>query len=259
MSAKAPMLEEYDKIDTIAKSDDGSMQLVIMDAGLTENPDERYDHLMNKLRTYVAFATSSKFQEKYPGVTPERISFLVMCRIPPTEKMEKTTTIARADNPSEHFQITYRHFPGADGNAEDAPTPVVRNTKPIGKVDTPSNVPVHITFGFLFLYIAATRYLIYFGPARELHSFNEAQALGASLGYLFVWSFAYWFCATSPRKTWVTWLGGSAVILSTLIGPFVGFILLFVIYFLRKKQKKQSLITSLAKIQNVSRGSTHDS
>jgi hypothetical protein len=39
------MLEEFDKIDTLTKSDDGSIQLVIMDAGLTEEPDERYGHL----------------------------------------------------------------------------------------------------------------------------------------------------------------------------------------------------------------------
>lgn len=232
------MLEEYDKIDTITKSDDGTMQLVIMDAGLTEDPDERYGHLINKLRTYVAYATSSTLQEKYPDVSPDRISFLVMCRIPPTQKMESTTTIARADDQDRMFPISYRHFPGAEDDTEDPPTSIDR--KATSMVDGPSNVPVHITFGFLFLFIAATRYLIYFGPARDLHSFNAAQAIGASLGYLFVWSLAYWFCTTSPKKTLVTWLGGAAVFLSTLIGSFVGFILLFVIYFIRRSQKKNS-------------------
>ena len=99
-----------------------------------------------------------------------------------------------------------------------------------------SNVPVHITYGFLFLFIAATRYLIYFGPASALHSFNAAQAIGATLGYLFVWSLGYWFCITSPRKTLVTWIGGAAVLLSTLIGSYVGFVLLLAIYLMRRNQ-----------------------
>jgi hypothetical protein len=231
------MLEEYDKIDTITQADDGTIQLVIMDAGLTEDPDERYGHLINKLRTYVAYSTSSKFRADYPDVTPDKISFLVMCRIPPTEKMKNTTTIARADNKDETFTISYRHFPGADGDTE---TPTSSGKEPALTSEKPSNVPVHITFGFLFLFIAATRYLIYFGPGQELHSFTPAQAIGATLGYLFVWSLAYWFCATSPKKALVTWLGGAAVFLSTLIGSFVGFILLFVIFFIRKSQKKKS-------------------
>lgn len=231
------MLEEYDKIDAITRSDDGSVQLVIMDAGLTENPDERFGHLMNKLRTYVAHASSPTFQEEYPDLTPGKVGFLVMCRRPPTEKMAHTTTIARADNQDEKFIISYRHFPGDD---EDNQEPHRREESPTLPVDSPSNVPLHITFGFLFLFIAATRYLIYFGPGREFHSFTPAQAIGATLGYLFVWSLAYWFCATSPRKTLVTWLGGAAVFLSTLIGSFVGFILLFVIFFIRRNQKKKS-------------------
>jgi len=231
------MLEEYDKIDTITKSDDERIQLVIMDAGLTEDPDERYGHLINKLRTYVAYSTSAKFKEEYPDITPDKVSFLVMCRIPPTEKMENTTTISRADNQEEKFTINYRYFPGADGDSEATPPAV--NTPDLS-ADRPSNIPVHITFGFLFLFIAATRYLIYFGPGQELHSFTPAQAIGATLGYLFVWSLAYWFCSTSPKKTLVTWLGGAAVLLSTLIGSFVGFILLFVIFFIRKKQRRKS-------------------
>ena len=237
------MLEEHDKIDAITQSDDGTIQFVIMDGGVTEDPDERYGHLMNKLGTYVAFATSAKFQEEHPGITPEKISFLVMCRVPPTEKMENTITIARADNQDENFQIRYQHFPGADGDVEKADPSeenVVRSVDSPTSVDSPSNVPVHITFGILLLYIAATRYLMYFGPAQEFHSFNAAQAIGASLGYLFVWSFAYWLCATSPKKTLVTWLGGAAVFLSTLVGSFVGFISLFIIFFIRRKQRRDS-------------------
>jgi hypothetical protein len=232
------MLEEYDKIDTLTKSDDRSIQLVIMDAGLTEEPDERYGHLINKLRTYVAYATSSQFREKFPDVSTGDVSILVMCRIPPTEKMENTTSIARADSQDEKISISYRHFPGADGEPEQNPSSSDHGTATASPAS--SNVPVHITFGFLFLFIAATRYLIYFGPAKELHSFNAAQAIGASLGYLFVWSLAYWFCTTSPKKTLVTWLGGAAVFLSTLFGSFVGFLLLFVIFFIRRSQRKNS-------------------
>lgn len=103
-----------------------------------------------------------------------------------------------------------------------------------------SNIPVHITYGIFFLFIAATRYLIYFGPASGLHSFNAAKAIGATLGYLFVWSLGYWFCITSPKKTLVTWIGGSAVLLSTLIGSYVGFVLLLVIYFIRRSQTRNS-------------------
>lgn len=145
---------------------------------------------------------------------------------------------SRADNQDKRLPLASRHFPGADGGTERTRTPVAG--KPAGMGGGPGNVPVHITFGFLFLLIAATRYLIYFGPARELHSFNAAQAIGASLGYLFVWSFAYWFCATSPRKALVTWLGGAAVVLSTLIGSYVGFVFLFAIYFIRRHQRSTS-------------------
>lgn len=230
------MLEEYDKIDTITSDAEG-IQLVVMDAGLTEDPDERYDHLINKLRSYVAYATSLEFREKYPYASTDNVSILVMCRIPPTEKMLNTTAIARADNQEEMLQIHYRHFPGADADAEPK-TESRRETPRALKVVKSSNIPVHITFGSLFLYLAATRYLIYFGPASEMHSFNPAQALGAFLGYLLVWSFGYWLCATPPRKTLVTWLGAAAVILSTLVGSLIGYVLLFVIYFIRRKQRR---------------------
>src|SRR5690606_14482593 len=155
---------------------------------------------------------------------------------PPTPKMERMTAIARADDQNKEFQISYRHFPGTDDSPEEPKESAVK--QPTRESDLPRNTPVHITFAFLFLYIAATRYLIYFGTAQNLHPSNSAQAIGASLGYLFVWSLAYWFCVTSPKKTLVVWLGGAAVFLSTLIGSFVGFILLFAIYFIRRNQKR---------------------
>lgn len=237
------MLEEHDQIDAVTRSEAGDIQLVIMDAGLTEDADERHGHLVEKLRTYVAYAASPEFREQHPDVPVDGVSILVMCRIPPTEKMLSTTSVARTDHDAEALQVSFRHFPGSDEDDDEdeeqkIDTPPVKTAEQ-DSFSSSSSVPVHITFGVLLLFLVARQYLVFTGAASKLHTFNEARAVGASLGYLFIWSLGYWFCVTTPRKAFVTWLGGAAVILSTLIVPFVGFALLLVIYLTRRSQRRR--------------------
>jgi len=235
------MLEECDKIDATAITKDGKLELVVMDAGLTEDPEERYQHLIEKLKVYLFYLTKGDFKKDHPDRTATDTQIRVMCKLPPTDKMSQMSAVRNPDNPSEVVVIVFQHFPGADGKEDEGKELPESPCSRVPTYPAASNMPVHITFVLLFLYIAATRYLVYFGPASQLHKLNAAQAIGATLGYLFVWALGYWFCATSVRKTLVTWLGGLAVFLSTLIGSFVGFILLFVIFPVHRAQQARSV------------------
>ncbi len=80
-------LEETDRID-ITATKGNKMELVIIDAGLTTDPRERFDKLVDKLKTYVDYAASDEFKKKYPSIKAKNITIKVMCKNEPTGEMK---------------------------------------------------------------------------------------------------------------------------------------------------------------------------
>ncbi len=108
------MLEDSSTIDAVATREDGSVRLVIMDAGITEDPEERLGFLMDKLKCYLYYLCAGDFKKDHPGQTAGDADILVMCRVPPTKKMAEISAIQNPENADEPISISFEHFPGLD-------------------------------------------------------------------------------------------------------------------------------------------------
>lgn len=82
------MLEESDRIDIISRSPDGFVNLVITDAGITQDAERRLELLLIKLDTYARYVHGEQFVEDNPGVGREKARIRVMCQQPATAEME---------------------------------------------------------------------------------------------------------------------------------------------------------------------------
>lgn len=113
-------LEDPTQIDLITTSDDGSVNLVITDSGLTADPAERLRKLLTKLRVYVNYAVSEEFRAAYPDVPPEKVSIVVVCATPPTPEMRNIMKVTPHNDRERQIAVRYEIFtPTLDGPAPD--------------------------------------------------------------------------------------------------------------------------------------------
>jgi hypothetical protein len=106
-------LEELDRIDIVTKTNDGRLNLVITDAGITTDPGDRFAKLIEKLKTYISYITDQSFKGEYPHVSLADINILVMCKTPPTEQMLQIEKVTPKGKPQESIPVIYRLFPGS--------------------------------------------------------------------------------------------------------------------------------------------------
>jgi hypothetical protein len=104
------MLEEPDTIDIISEAKDGTTYLVITDAGITADPDERYNCLIEKVRTYVGFIQSPAFEKQCPRSTRAKTSIRVMCATPPTEQMQAIQQVRTRTTPPLEISVEFVDF-----------------------------------------------------------------------------------------------------------------------------------------------------
>ncbi|MBU2885235.1 hypothetical protein KO507_05595 [Gilvimarinus agarilyticus] len=97
---------------------------------------------------------------------------------------------------------------------------------------------VHMLMFIGVAYLIVTRYLVYVAMP-EVANISLTKAIGANLAYFVIWTLAYFFSITSPRPVREASIGLLAVVISPLVMPLIGWILLLVIFFLRKKSIKQ--------------------
>lgn len=106
------MLEESDRIDIVTKSPDGKLTLVITDAGLTPDPEQRLEKLLSKLRTYVGFVIGPDFKKEYPQDDIKDVQILVVCKIPPTDEMKKIKQVTPHGEHEKTIDVLFQLFPG---------------------------------------------------------------------------------------------------------------------------------------------------
>ncbi len=123
------MIEDYNTIDAIATEEDGTICLVIMDAGLTENDEERFSYFTEKLKAYLSYLLCGGFKEDYSEKSLSDVKILVRCRLPPSEDMENIQAIANPDNHSEYVNIEYDYFPGTDPEEVEEKTTTMHASK----------------------------------------------------------------------------------------------------------------------------------
>lgn len=82
-------LEKTDTIDIITKPQDGRVGLIIVDAGVTTDPEARFLRLMAKLKTYGAYVMSDDFKQRNPGIGPSDVIIRIVFNpsTPPTQQM----------------------------------------------------------------------------------------------------------------------------------------------------------------------------
>jgi hypothetical protein len=103
-------LEEANTIDIITKPKNGKMMMVITDAGVTTDPQERLEKLIAKLRSYVGYIMSDNFKKEYPGVKPKNVTIKVICQNEPTEQMKQIDKVMPHGDRENMIPIKYELF-----------------------------------------------------------------------------------------------------------------------------------------------------
>ncbi|WP_165251506.1 hypothetical protein [Paludisphaera soli] len=69
-------LEVADSIDMITRGQDGRLNLVVVDSGLTVDEDDLRSSLLEKLRGYARYCQDDSFSDQYPGVSIAEVQIL---------------------------------------------------------------------------------------------------------------------------------------------------------------------------------------
>jgi hypothetical protein len=103
-------LEKTDVVDIVLKPQDGRMTLIVVDAGTTPDPHERYALLVKKLGAYVGYATSPGFREQYPDIPLNNVTARVICAIPPTEEMKQILNVGPSGDRVNRMQVEFEEW-----------------------------------------------------------------------------------------------------------------------------------------------------
>jgi hypothetical protein len=114
-------LEESETIDIVANDESGGLLLVITDAGVTRDPDERFSLLLPKLTTYLRYVFSDAFASDHPEQKPEAVTIKVVCATPPTEQMKGVTEAKHPAHQGLAVPVLFELFEGKGGAAPSAP------------------------------------------------------------------------------------------------------------------------------------------
>jgi len=107
---RAMTLEKTDVVDIVLKPQDGEITLVVVDAGTTPDPQERYALLLKKLGTYVGYATSAGFREQYPDIPVNNVTVRVICSIPPTEEMKQILNVGPSGDRINRMRVEFEEW-----------------------------------------------------------------------------------------------------------------------------------------------------
>ena len=93
-------LEDQTTIDMISKPDAvGKICLVITDAGVTTDPDTRFELLAKKLQAYARAVLNGDLAMDYPDKQPGDFFIRVVCANPPTDAMKNISSVGQSENP----------------------------------------------------------------------------------------------------------------------------------------------------------------
>lgn len=130
-------LEDSDRIDIVTKTPEVRVQLIITDAGITTDPEERYNKFVAKLKTYVGYVMGSEFKEDYPGKGPGDVTIRLISQTPPTEKMKAITSVTPRGDRDNVIRVEYEEFHGVD-----EPPTAAATTSPQPSVPPQSSGPL---------------------------------------------------------------------------------------------------------------------
>lgn len=100
-------IEEPGKIDIIAETPNGGLDMIAVDPGLITNPNKRFQAILQKLSNYLAYVVSDQFAQDYPKVKRSQVAFRVTCAKPPTAKMQEIGVMKHRDFPELAIDVEY--------------------------------------------------------------------------------------------------------------------------------------------------------
>ncbi|HEV2293182.1 MAG TPA: DUF6572 domain-containing protein [Tepidisphaeraceae bacterium] len=103
-------LEDPNVVDLVTRPGAEQIRLVIVDAGVTTDPDERYGAFLAKLRSYVKYVLSEDFSSAYPDVQTHGVTISVMCKAPPTDQMAAVEQVTPRGDPAKAIKVEFEMF-----------------------------------------------------------------------------------------------------------------------------------------------------
>jgi len=100
-------LEEPNKIDITGKTKDGKIFLAITDVGITTNPDERFQKLIMKIKSYMNYVMGDAFKKEHPKVKPKDVIIKVICKNEPTDQMKQIENVGPTGDKENRISVTY--------------------------------------------------------------------------------------------------------------------------------------------------------
>jgi hypothetical protein len=105
-------IEDAGTIDMATTDASGKLQLVITDSGVTRDPEKRFELLLAKLTTYLRYVFSPGFAEEHPQLRPESVDIVVICALPPTERMKGITEVRHPQHREVAVPVSFEVFEG---------------------------------------------------------------------------------------------------------------------------------------------------
>jgi hypothetical protein len=149
-------IENVTTIDIISKPNaEGKVWLIITDAGLTTDPDTRFELLAKKLQGYANAVLNGELAMECPDQKPGDFSIRVVCALPPTEAMLKITSVGQSAN---QIPVFFGVWNPGNPNAAEVPSPAGATT---ASEPTPSYFPWRLAFLIALPVIAGAGYFGY--------------------------------------------------------------------------------------------------
>ncbi|MBM3989514.1 MAG: hypothetical protein FJ298_00755 [Planctomycetes bacterium] len=76
-------VEDSSSVDLVARNEDGSALLVMVEHRRWDGSDERLRQLQDKVNAYLAFALDGQLEREFPGSMAQGITLLLRCIEPP--------------------------------------------------------------------------------------------------------------------------------------------------------------------------------
>ena len=103
-------LGETKKIDIITKDKEGRIVLVINDFGEIKKPEERFQKLIAKLKSYVNFVLSEDFRKSYPNTEAKDVIIKVICKEKPTAEMKNIDKVMPQGDINNMITVKFEMF-----------------------------------------------------------------------------------------------------------------------------------------------------
>ncbi len=92
-------LDQVGNVDIVVKTPGGGGELLIIDAGVSGDEEQRYYLLTQKLITYANYVASGQYEAELSGVPVSNLTIRVVGRTPPNQSMQIVNSIATRDEP----------------------------------------------------------------------------------------------------------------------------------------------------------------